>query len=282
MRKSRRDRMKDDPVGDLEELKSELDMASRNPDSIATVTAGGMFPMPPRPGMPKAEAAPESYFGEMSVTERTKPASLTRGTFNNDNVRALQSSLKDISAFMGDKSLDPGAVDADFGGNTEAAVKAFQNRYGLEVTGVADSDTLGEIRRIQADLAMGEKKKVGPQDLAGMKTAGVPMTPAQELRLTRQAKAKATPDQFDMREDILDAQAAARADAVDQMRKVVRSGETELFPAPSDDRLKTSDTGLRGMSMADMRKMPLIERLLQLSADDQAVVADLLKSDTGM
>jgi peptidoglycan hydrolase-like protein with peptidoglycan-binding domain len=238
----RRDRMKDDPVGDLEELKSGLDMAIRNYDSGETVTAGGMFPMPPKPGMPKAEAAPESNFGEMSVTERTKPPSLTRGTFNNDDVRALQSSLKDISAFMGDKSLDPGTVDADFGGNTKSAVKAFQNRFGLEVTGVADAKTLGEIRKAQSGLAMG--KTVDPK--------------------------------------VLDAQAAARADAVEQMRKVVRSGETELFPAPSEDRLKTSDTGLRGMSMADMRKVPLIERLLQLSADDQAVVADLLKSDTGM
>lgn len=218
----RRDRMKDDPVGDLEELKSELDMAIRDPDSIETVTAGGMFPMPPRPGMPKAEAAPESYFGEMSVTERTKPAptktpTLKRGTFNNDDVRALQSSLKDIAAFTEDSRIDPGSVDADFGGNTEMAVKAFQKRYGIEDTGVVDSITMSKIREVQTGFR--DNPISADRGLAGMRTSGAPMTPAQELRLTRQAKAKATPDQFDMREDILDAQAAARADAVDQMRK---------------------------------------------------------------
>ena len=229
-RMRRRDQMKDDPVGDYNETKAGLDEAIMSYQSGETVSTGEVFPVVR--GGAKAEAAPESYFGEMSITERAKPAKsadLARGTFNNDDVRALQSSLKDISAFMGDKSLDPGTVDADFGGNTENAVKSFQNRFGLEVTGVVDSDTMNAIRSTQADLAMG-RKKVGPQNLAEFRTAGVPMTPAQELRLTRQASAKFVPGQFDMAEDQREA-------------TVDRLGETDLFAPPPADRLKTSRGG---------------------------------------
>lgn len=81
--------------------------------------------------------------------------SLKKGVYNSDDVRALQTSLKDVAAFLGDKSLDPGSVDADFGGNTERAVKAFQKRFGLTETGVVDAGTMREIQTIQANLARG-------------------------------------------------------------------------------------------------------------------------------
>ena len=214
MRKRRRDRMKDDPVVDYNDTKSAMDEAITSYESRETVTTGEMFPM--ALGKPKADTAPAP----------TKTPTLKRGAFNNDDVRALQSSLKDIASFAEDSSIDPGSVDADFGGNTEMAVKAFQKRYGIEDTGVVDSITMDRIREVQTGFR--DNPQTGFRDnpisadrgLAGMRTSGAPMTPAQELRLTRQAAAKAAPDQFDMREDILGAQAAGRAEALEQMRKM--------------------------------------------------------------
>ena len=214
----RRDRMKDDPVVDYNDAKSAMDETVRSYESGETVTTGEMFPM--ALGKPKADTAPESYFGGMrrkAAPAPTKTPTLKRGAFNNDDVRALQSSLKDIASFAEDSRIDPGSVDADFGGNTEMAVKAFQKRYGIEDTGVVDSITMDRIREVQTGFR--DNPISADRNLAEMRTAGAPMTPAQELRLTRPAAAKAAPDQFDMREDFLEAQAAGRADALEQMRK---------------------------------------------------------------
>ena len=79
--------------------------------------------------------------------------SLKKGVYNSDDVRALQTSLKEVAAFLGDKSLDPGNVDADFGGNTERAVKAFQKRFDLTETGVVDAETMRKIQTIQSNLS---------------------------------------------------------------------------------------------------------------------------------
>lgn len=231
----RRDRMKDDPVVDYNDAKSAMDEALMSYESGETVTTGGMFPTVGG-GLSKfttkspdiqADTSSESYFGDMrrkaapaptkAAPAPTKTPTLKRGTFNNDDVRALQSSLKDIASFAEDSSIDPGSVDADFGGNTEMAVKAFQKRYGIEDTGVVDSITMDRIREVQTGFR--DNPISADRNLAEMRTAGAPMTPAQELRLTRPAAAKTAPDQFDMREDFLEAQAAGRADALEQTRK---------------------------------------------------------------
>jgi peptidoglycan hydrolase-like protein with peptidoglycan-binding domain len=249
--------------------------------------------------------------GDTRITERMQPAAtsdttpvLKRGKFNSDAVRALQIGLQDVAAYADDSSLDPGAIDSDFGKNTENAVKAFQKRMGLAVTGVADQDTLDRLYMARGAMRYDEPidryAVVGPgRNLAEMKTGGYRMTPAQELRLTRQAKAPHATNIFDFAEDIREAGATSFVpdEPFDNLYKGPkdsppparprrlsredRLGETDLFPAPSDDRLKTSDTGLRGMSMADMRKLPLIEQLLSMPKEDRAALANLLNEDTG-
>lgn len=158
-RMRRRDRMKDDPVGDYNETKSALDDAISSYQSAETVSTGEMFPVVR--GGAKAEAAPESYFGEMSITERMKPAKaaapaagagLAKGMFNNDDVRALQVGLLDIAAYSGDDTINPGDIDSDFGQNTENAVKAFQRKMGIDVTGVADDETISRMQMVRAGM----------------------------------------------------------------------------------------------------------------------------------
>lgn len=40
-----------------------------------------------------------------------------------------------------DKGFNPGAIDGDFGENTQAAVIAFQRSFGLEVDGIVGKKT---------------------------------------------------------------------------------------------------------------------------------------------
>lgn len=74
--------------------------------------------------------------GESSATAQptveTEYTEMARGA-KGENVRLLQQRLKD-------KGYLAGAVDGDFGGETERSVSAFQNQHDLPVTGVADAD----------------------------------------------------------------------------------------------------------------------------------------------
>lgn len=65
-------------------------------------------------------------------------ASLTRG-MKGPEVRRLQELLRD-------RGFNPGQVDGDFGGGTEAAVIAFQRSEGLLADGVAGPRTLSRLR----------------------------------------------------------------------------------------------------------------------------------------
>lgn len=99
---------------------------------------------------------------------------LKKGVYNNDDVRALQVSLADIAAATNLTQLDPGAADADFGGNTERAVKAFQKKFGLDVTGVADDATVKAIQAKQSELMMGG---ASPDRMGESSVAPVPPAP---------------------------------------------------------------------------------------------------------
>ena len=61
------------------------------------------------------------------------PPTVKRGS-KGDAVKRLQRLLRDFG-------YSPGAVDGDFGSKTEKAVKAFQTDFGLEVDGIAGSQT---------------------------------------------------------------------------------------------------------------------------------------------
>ena len=82
------------------------------------------------------------------------PSMLRRGVFNNNDVRRLQTDLKDLAAALNIPELDPGAVDGDFGKNTEAALKELQGRLGMEQTGVADEALRAQIFEYRKDAVL--------------------------------------------------------------------------------------------------------------------------------
>ena len=61
-------------------------------------------------------------------------------------VKALQEKLDKLNkqGFI-DVNLGTYGIDGDFGSDTEKAVEAFQNKYGLEATGIVDDATMKKI-----------------------------------------------------------------------------------------------------------------------------------------
>src|SRR5882724_3176340 len=92
---------------------------------------------------------------------------LTKPPMKGPAVRKLQTRL----AALG---FDPGEVDGEFGPDTDAAVRAFQESSGLEVDGVAGADT-------QKALGGGRSKAKKPaaDDTSTAAGATGPLTPDQ-------------------------------------------------------------------------------------------------------
>ena len=150
MRSRCRDRMKDDPVGDFNDRKAVMDEAIMSRESGATVTTGGAFPTVGG-GLPKfttkspdiqADTAPESSFGEMSITERTKPAASSGQVFR---VGSKGAEVGEIQQFLKGKGLYDGEIDNDFGPQMKKAGEKFQRDAGLEDDGVIGENTLGAL-----------------------------------------------------------------------------------------------------------------------------------------
>lgn len=71
-----------------------------------------------------------------------------------DNVRKVQKRLKALGYLSG-------SVDGDYGSQTKNAVKAFQQRNGLSVTGTVNSSTLAKLNSSDAKKAASDSKGAG-------------------------------------------------------------------------------------------------------------------------
>ena len=100
------------------------------------------FAKPAGAAAPAASAAPAAMTGTVAKTVTasvTAPAykpptrNLAEGMAGSD-VKALQERLAALKYY-------PGAIDSEFGGNTQAALWAFQEINGIKVTGVVDEAT---------------------------------------------------------------------------------------------------------------------------------------------
>ncbi len=109
----------------------------------------------------------------------TPAESLKLGAPGQD-VRALQRKLKDLGYYKG-------SVDGDFGENTEAAVKAFQDNNGLTVDGKAGTKTLAKLNSSTA-------KKAPATTASRTKTPKPARTATPKPTNTPVPKATATPD----------------------------------------------------------------------------------------
>src|SRR5205814_8224719 len=77
--------------------------------------------------------------------ERERPMETLREGSEGDDVRSLQSKLKE-------KGFSPGAVDGVFGPGTEAAVLAFQQSEELQADGIVGPQTAAALGFAAAEL----------------------------------------------------------------------------------------------------------------------------------
>ena len=82
------------------------------------------------------------------------PSELKEGMYDNAYVLLLQQSLKELGW-----QLD---IDGDFGSETERIVKAFQDKYGLPETGIADAATLKKLEEALNGVAGDSDEEEGP------------------------------------------------------------------------------------------------------------------------
>lgn len=80
------------------------------------------------------------------------PAELREGMHDNPHVLLLQQNLSALGY-----QLD---IDGDFGSETEKMVKAFQDKYGLEETGVADAATLKKIEEAMDGMGDSDEEEL--------------------------------------------------------------------------------------------------------------------------
>jgi peptidoglycan hydrolase-like protein with peptidoglycan-binding domain len=118
--------------------------------SAMTSTVGSVASAAPRAhsGVPGIGDAAEPQVAKAPAKASFPSGVLKVGLYNNDDVRALQVMLGDIAKVSGIAAIDPGNADSAFGGKTKKAVEAFQADNNIEVTGIADADTLDAVRAI--------------------------------------------------------------------------------------------------------------------------------------
>ena len=88
-------------------------------------------------------AIPNSLYSaeELKQLEGTKPMRILRKGSSGEDVRWLQETLTKLG-------FNPGTADGKFGAKTEAAVSAFQAKYGLTVDGIAGSATITKLKSL--------------------------------------------------------------------------------------------------------------------------------------
>jgi hypothetical protein len=98
--------------------------------SPGRTTTAGRTVLPPIPPAKPGTQAPSSPSSAPPSPPLTSP----------NDIREVQGRLQSVG-------FDPGPIDGAAGPKTAAAVTRYQRAHGLQATGVADKDTLDELRR---------------------------------------------------------------------------------------------------------------------------------------
>lgn len=280
-RTRRRDRKNEDPVEDYNKTKAGLDEAIMSYESGETVTPGQIdvsaFPMVAlrqkdidTGGLVAAtdsSAMGDMPIGEMSTTKRMKRPSTVQFA-----VGARGEGVGELQQFLKEQGYYAGEIDNAFGGQTEDAVKAYQRAKGLKDDGMVGANTLAALKADMTAPPAADPVNLSDEasdTLMKMKTAGYRMSPAQEFRLSRQAKAPHATNIFDFAEDIREAGATSF---------VPDEPFDNLYGRPEDPPPLALP---RRLSREDLRKSPLVEQLLSMPKNDRAALASLLNEDTG-
>lgn len=133
-------------------------------------------------GASVATPSPAPGAGE-TTAQPTKPAAKrSRSPVSREQVTAVQQALKD-------RGHDPGEIDGALGPKTRAALREFQKKEGLKVTGRIDSATL-------AKLGIGTTGTAGAASQPGLEVkpaAGEPASATASPAATPAASPAATP-----------------------------------------------------------------------------------------
>jgi peptidoglycan hydrolase-like protein with peptidoglycan-binding domain len=90
--------------------------------------------------------------GASSISTSVLAAPVPYNQLNMDAVPAISSSgVARIQALLKEKGFDPGPIDGVVGSRTSAALRAYQDAYGIKASGTIDNQTLFALGAI--DLA---------------------------------------------------------------------------------------------------------------------------------
>jgi hypothetical protein len=128
---------------EIVDSKSASALPSRAPTTVATAAPAGASPAAPPttratttgartalPPIPPAKPGPQA----------PPPSAPSPPLSSSNDIREVQGRLASLG-------FDPGPVDGAAGPKTAAAVTRYQQAHGLQPTGIADRDTLDELRR---------------------------------------------------------------------------------------------------------------------------------------
>lgn len=124
-----------------------------------------------------------------------------------DEVLTVQKSLKA-------KGFDPGPIDGIFGSKTEAAVRAFQEKNGLQVDGIVGPKTGGALGMLKDEGAEAAARVERMERGSGMKAKMETVTPEKATEAAKkQAATKASSGMEALKKAEASAAAKAKADA---------------------------------------------------------------------
>lgn len=79
-----------------------------------------------------------------------------------DKSAAQQAATHGLQQFLQEQGVDTGAVDGLYGKKTEAAVKAFQEKYNLKVSGTVDEKTFDKMNALRHQQKLEHIERVVP------------------------------------------------------------------------------------------------------------------------
>jgi len=103
---------------------------------------------------PTTSSTPNSTTAARTVLPPIPPAKPgTQAAPPSPTARLSSNDVREVQGRLQSLGFDPGPVDGAAGPKTAAAVSRYQEAHGLQATGVADNDTLDELRREPGSMA---------------------------------------------------------------------------------------------------------------------------------
>ena len=124
----------------------EIINSNKAPATIATSAPANLAISSPAAGAPGQTTAARTVLPPIPPAKQTPSGPPSPPLTSPNDIREMQGRLQSLG-------FDPGPIDGAAGPKTAAAVTRYQQAHGLQATGVADKDTLDELRREPGSMA---------------------------------------------------------------------------------------------------------------------------------